>query len=86
MHITQLFCTSFAILSIFPLLAFVGFAICAGSIILATSLVFLIGWLAVIIGSAGEHVHPVQNYIFLLDIPLVYSHRTCSCSFHHNRY
>lgn len=53
----QLFCTTFAILSIFPILAFIGFAICAGSIILATTLVFLVGWLGLIIGSAGS-CHP----------------------------
>lgn len=51
--IEQLFCACFAILSVFPILAFIGFALCAGSIILATTLVFLTGWLAFIIGTAA---------------------------------
>lgn len=53
MSIEQLFCACFAILSVFPILAFIGFALCAGSIILATTLVFLTGWLAFIIGTAA---------------------------------
>lgn len=54
MHIdNQVFLTILAILSFFPIAAFVGFTICAGSLIIASVLLFSIFWLGVIIGGAG---------------------------------
>ncbi|KAK9897311.1 hypothetical protein P389DRAFT_55667 [Cystobasidium minutum MCA 4210] len=51
--LTTLFFVCFAVLSVFPVLAFVGFALCAGSIIFATFLVILFGWLTFVIGSSA---------------------------------
>lgn len=57
----QIFGSIFLVLSLGPLLAFVCFVVFAGSILLATSLVFFVFWAGVIIGSAGGRAIPKRT-------------------------